>query len=220
MLIEFGFENFLSYDKKTIFTMEATKGSRLSDHINNKNRILPIAAIFGGNASGKSNFIKAIEFSRDIILDVESDFNNFYNLRFRGGHTNNNIGFFNYKFSVENKIYSYLLRYDYLNKEILYEELIDEKKNISIYSRKENKEIYYAEKMLIQSEKKRLNFYIEDFQNEKQDTSFLSYIALKGSTKSIFFDYINKAFSFFTNIIIIKPTSKFVPINLLFSEKI
>lgn len=219
MLIEFEFENFLSYDRKTIFTMEATKGSKLSNHINNKNRILPIAAVFGGNASGKSNFIKAIEFSRDVILGIESDFNNFYNLRFRGGHTNNNIGIFKYKFCIENKVYSYLLKYDYLNKEILYEELIDEKKHFSIYLRNENRDIYYAEKMLIQSEKKRLNFYIEDFQNEKQSTSFLSYIALKASTKSVFFDYINKAFTFFTNIIIIKPTSKFIPINLLFSEK-
>lgn len=64
MLIEFEFENFLSYKDKTLFSLE--KGARLrkysNSHVIKKNgtELLKNVNIFGANASGKSNLITAI----------------------------------------------------------------------------------------------------------------------------------------------------------------
>ncbi len=64
MLIEFEFENFLSYKDKTLFSLE--KGARLTKYSNShtikKNgvELLKNVNIFGANASGKSNLITAI----------------------------------------------------------------------------------------------------------------------------------------------------------------
>jgi len=72
MLISVTLENWMSFRESTTFSMIAynkdkTHSDRLFHAKDYNIKILPIAAIFGGNASGKSNFIKAIEFVRSII---------------------------------------------------------------------------------------------------------------------------------------------------------
>jgi uncharacterized protein len=75
MLITFKINNFLSFDAPIEFMMQAgtVRGSELNHHvIKGKGRndvdILKSAIIYGANASGKSNFIKAIEFAKNIVL--------------------------------------------------------------------------------------------------------------------------------------------------------
>ena len=62
MLLEFSVENFLSFKEKTTFSMEASFKDDLTENVANENgiNVLKIAAIYGSNASGKTNFIKAI----------------------------------------------------------------------------------------------------------------------------------------------------------------
>ncbi len=78
MLIRFSVENFLSFSKKQELTMipdtriRGRKDQRkkwTDEHIINSEDIslLRLATIYGANASGKSNFIKAIRFAKDII---------------------------------------------------------------------------------------------------------------------------------------------------------
>ena len=70
MLIRFSVENFLSFKGLTEFSMVAGKMTRHSGHIatcNNK-RMLKGAFIFGANASGKTNLIRAIAFARILFL--------------------------------------------------------------------------------------------------------------------------------------------------------
>ena len=69
VLIRFAVENFLSFKETTEFSMVAGKITRHSNHIaicNNK-RILKSAFLFGANASGKTNLIRAVDFARDIV---------------------------------------------------------------------------------------------------------------------------------------------------------
>lgn len=66
MLLQFTFKNFRSFKDKNTLDMRATKVKELSYHIRNagKEKVLPITAIYGANASGKSNVISALKFMK------------------------------------------------------------------------------------------------------------------------------------------------------------
>jgi len=64
MLLQFSVENFLSIKDKVTLSMVASKDKSLEDTIINFNKInlLKSAAIYGSNASGKTNILRAISF--------------------------------------------------------------------------------------------------------------------------------------------------------------
>ena len=73
MLIRFTVENFLSFKDEVEFSMVAGRPRKHSDHIlprlsNRDIRILKTAVIYGANASGKSNLIKAMSFAKNLIV--------------------------------------------------------------------------------------------------------------------------------------------------------
>jgi AAA15 family ATPase/GTPase len=71
MLFRFTIENFLSFREKQVFSMIPGKGSLKSQHkstIVKGVSVLKAGIIYGANASGKSNLIKAIDFGRNIVL--------------------------------------------------------------------------------------------------------------------------------------------------------
>lgn len=75
MLIRFNVKNFLSFsereDNKTEeFSMIAGKVRSKREHIynNGKLKMLKFAAVYGANASGKSNLVKAMEFMQRTVL--------------------------------------------------------------------------------------------------------------------------------------------------------
>ena len=74
MLIRFTVENFLSFKERQSFSMIAGKGGRDKKFhlIEKKNRndvnLVKTGLIFGPNASGKSNLVKAIDFGKELIL--------------------------------------------------------------------------------------------------------------------------------------------------------
>ena len=73
MLIEFRTANFLSFKDMVEFSMLASNDKTHEDDntfpINNRNRrILKSAAVYGANGSGKTNFVRAIGFMRDLVL--------------------------------------------------------------------------------------------------------------------------------------------------------
>ena len=70
MLINFFVENFLSFDQETNLNLLATTKKEFKEHViaeRNLN-VLCSAALYGANASGKSNLVKAIAFAQDLIL--------------------------------------------------------------------------------------------------------------------------------------------------------
>ncbi len=72
MLIQFIVENFYSFREETVFNLIAGDEPRHEDHIQRITQpsvdLLKVSAIYGANASGKSNLINSIEFARDLIL--------------------------------------------------------------------------------------------------------------------------------------------------------
>lgn len=71
MLIQFRFKNFKSFRDDTILDLSATK---ITEHSNRviqigTERILPTAAIYGANASGKSNVIEAFRYMMTYVVE-------------------------------------------------------------------------------------------------------------------------------------------------------
>ena len=74
MLIRFSVENYMSFKEQQIFSMAAGKSSRHPSHIVSigTNRLLKSSFIFGANAAGKSNFIHAVDFMRQLVTTGDS----------------------------------------------------------------------------------------------------------------------------------------------------
>lgn len=71
MLIGFSFENYASFQQEATFTMLASTGSEYLETNSfqiGKDRLLKSALIYGPNGSGKTNWVKAIRFMREIVL--------------------------------------------------------------------------------------------------------------------------------------------------------
>lgn len=71
MLINFTVSNFLSFDEKQTFSMESGRTRKYSKRLYKDShlKLTKCKAVFGANASGKSNLIKAFEFVQDTILN-------------------------------------------------------------------------------------------------------------------------------------------------------
>lgn len=71
MLIQFRFQNFKSFRDDTILDLSATKTTDHSNHVVSfgTERLLPAAAIFGANASGKSNVLEAFRFMKTYVMN-------------------------------------------------------------------------------------------------------------------------------------------------------
>ena len=73
MLLRFTVENWMSFRDEATLDLKATAEKQHPEHIASTEkqnlRLLPVAAIYGGNASGKSNFIAALGFAEDFITD-------------------------------------------------------------------------------------------------------------------------------------------------------
>lgn len=72
MIISFTLENWMSFRHPVTFSMVASQerqhGERVPKLVNFQTRVLPVAALYGGNASGKTNFFKALDFARRLIV--------------------------------------------------------------------------------------------------------------------------------------------------------
>ena len=71
MLIQFNFKNFRSFREEVTLDLSATKMTEFSERVVTigSEKILPIAAIYGANASGKSNIYSAFEYMAEYVVD-------------------------------------------------------------------------------------------------------------------------------------------------------
>lgn len=72
MIIEITVENWMSFRDPVTFSMVASRerqhGERVPRVAKYPTRVLPVAAIYGGNASGKTNFFKALGFVKNLVI--------------------------------------------------------------------------------------------------------------------------------------------------------
>jgi hypothetical protein len=71
MLIQFNYKNFKSFRDEATLDLSATKMTEFSDRVVSigSEKILPIAAVYGANASGKSNVYGAFEYMTEYVVE-------------------------------------------------------------------------------------------------------------------------------------------------------
>ena len=70
MLLQFYFSNFRSFEEESVLDMRASRISEYPGHVCDigNDHVLPVAAIYGANASGKSNVYEAFDFMRQYVM--------------------------------------------------------------------------------------------------------------------------------------------------------
>lgn len=71
MLIQFSFKNYKSFREEVTLDLSATKITEFSESVVTAGgeKILPVAAIYGANASGKSNIYNALAYMSEYVAD-------------------------------------------------------------------------------------------------------------------------------------------------------
>ena len=72
MIIKLSVENWMSFRERASFSMIASRERQHKERVPRINRykigVLPIAVIYGGNASGKTNLFKALSFAKRFVV--------------------------------------------------------------------------------------------------------------------------------------------------------
>ena len=233
MFIGFSVSNFLSFKSPQTMSMVASKVARHKEHILNGNgkKILKTGLIYGANAGGKSNFIKAIDFSRDIILDglEEVDLNRKYFRINKEGYRQ--PGVFEYRLITQSKKeYSYGIAISYAAKEIISEWLVRIEKNGSetcIFNRDidESGENFTFSEVTHKNEAEKIKWEIfldvfgKNISPAMKKKSILSDVAERSNEKSGVLKEIMDVYEWFQSIIILFPTSQYSGLNQLVEKE-
>lgn len=226
MLIGFSVSNYKSFKDEQRISFEASKVTRHKTHVavRRNKRILKSGLIFGANAGGKSNLVKAIRFSREIVLNG-LDKVNVSKSHFRiMNDMYKQPGVFEYRIMVGDVEYSYGIAISYVDKKILSEWLIriDSSGNETyLFNRDiDDENISYAESEAEFSsieEKYKMDFYLEGFSGDMSEAytrkTILSDIALRANEKIGVFAEIRNVYEWFKYIIILFPSSKYNGLN-------
>lgn len=181
MFVNFRFDNFLSYNDLTHFSLVAGNTRRHSQHVvkHPDVSVLKFAALYGANASGKSNLIKAIKFSRQLILygfpkvisrDLQSKIDK--------GNLHRDTSF-EYEILLDGVVYAYGFSINLLEKSVQKEWLyrLEHNKEVEVYSRDKSKNpevsFNYEQFPLSDSDKMRLQFYLDDAIEEAPNSLLL-----------------------------------------------
>lgn len=179
MLIRFNVKNFLSFSKtkegkSEEFSMIAGKVKNKKEHIydDGKIKLLKLATVYGANASGKSNLVKALSFMKNVI--ISDSLKNYVDKYCKTNENNRNReSYFELEIKIDNKYYSYgfetiLSRGEFVS-EWLIEILPNSEKENLIFSRDIKKGRYTLGKELEKSAvRKNIEIYIEDIKNDSE----------------------------------------------------
>lgn len=168
MLVRFNVSNFLSFNSVQEFSMISGKVRSKKHHVEEGSiKLLKLGAIFGANASGKSNIVRAMNFARFVVRNgIDSRFLNSY---FRLDDKNIDVpSYFEFEIEIENKYYAYgfevLLNKGEFISEWLYK--LSPNSNFVIFERDLVKGTYNSEIKFSDSEtKKRMEVYSKDVEN-------------------------------------------------------
>ena len=146
MLLDIEVKNLKSFKEETVFSMEAedNEEDRNAFEIiigNKKMKLLKTSVLFGGNASGKSNFISILDIFRHYLFSKGIEKYNKEGFRFGEEDKNSIIKVRNV---IENQIYEYILEINFNARKVIKEELYtatEEKK--LVFKRENNRIIEY-----------------------------------------------------------------------------
>lgn len=146
MLLDIEIKNLKSFKNQTIFSMEAE--NKIEDRNffevevgKEKFELLKTAVLFGGNASGKSNFTSVLSIFRYYLFNKGIEKYNKEGFRFGEEDKNSTIKVRNV---VDDKIYEYILEINFNTKKIIKEKLyITALERKLVFERENNKIVKY-----------------------------------------------------------------------------
>lgn len=169
MLLRMSVENYKSFDQKEELSLISS--SKIQTNKNHRVKIkqtnvLKNSVVYGANASGKSNLVKAIGFVKNTLMEglPLHSINDFCRNREENIHRES---VFELQFTVEDKFYAYgfsvILSERKITEEWLYE-LLQNGSARNLFIREKDKAPVLGESVnLASSEKNRFSIYAEDF---------------------------------------------------------
>jgi AAA15 family ATPase/GTPase len=209
MLVRFSVENYRSFKDRQVFSMVAGKHTRHNDQIIplNGKRLLKVGVLYGANAAGKSNLIKAINFGMNVALNELSS-GKIINRNFRiDKECLTKPGIFQYDFWTNGHFYSYGFAISYLEAKFISEWLyiIDGDKEFVVFERNNQDPITTDIKFANAEDEQKFHIYADDVVSEK---SFLSEIVSHKLSKINEFEPFFDVEKWFNSLIIIFPQTK------------
>ena len=155
MLLDIEIKNLKSFKNQTIFSMEAE--NKIEDRNSfevevgkEKFELLKTAVLFGGNASGKSNFTSVLSIFRYYLFNKGIEKYNKEGFRFGEEDKNSTIKVRNV---VDDKIYEYILEINFNTKKIIKEKLyITASERKLVFERENNKIVKYDKEIFSEYE--------------------------------------------------------------------
>lgn len=229
MLIRFAVENFASFKDMTEFNMMASKIVRHSDHVVSCNgkRVLKSAVLFGPNASGKSNFVKAIFVASQLVLyglDRISVFKKYFRL---DDACKDKPGVFQFDIFANGHFYSYGFAISYQSQSIVEEWLYnidkpDDEKRIFLRSYADTGISRIISDLSFANSKEEMRFqlYKEDFSSSKMEQRFfLNDIAFRTPSDNPSYQAFADVFGWFTHLCVLLPNVKYTGIEELLENR-
>ena len=171
MLLRVSVENYKSFDQKE--ELSFISSSKIQTYKNHRIKIkqtsiLKNAVIYGANASGKSNLVKAISFIKKTLLEgLPVNSTNDFCRNTLENETRESI--FELQFTVEDKFYAYgfstILSQRIITEEWLYELMQDGSSHNLFLKEKDKPPVIGDTVNLSTSERNRFSIYAEDFAN-------------------------------------------------------
>ena len=155
MLLDIEIKNLKSFKNQTIFSMEAEnkiedRNSFEVEVVKEKFELLKTAVLFGGNASGKSNFTSVLSIFRYYLFNKGIEKYNKEGFRFGEEDKNSTIKVRNV---VDDKIYEYILEINFNTKKIIKEKLyITALERKLVFERENNKIVKYDKEIFSEYE--------------------------------------------------------------------
>lgn len=196
MLIRFNVKNFLSFSEREDgrteeFSMIAGKVRNKKEHLydNGKIKLLKFAAVYGANAAGKSNLVKALEFMRrTVLVGLPKGYSDRYCKA--DDKNKDKESYFEVEIMLGEKYYAYgfevILNQGKFVSEWLVELSVDNKEKI-IFTRDITKGTYkFGDEVKENGLIDKLNVYAEDVQ---EDSSVLLLFIMNKNKKTLYKQY-------------------------------
>ena len=178
MLISFSFKNLFSFKDETTFSMVSGRAQKMANQvisINESIDALKFSAIYGANASGKSNFIKCMYEFGFLILNGPHQYKHDYS--FLGNAKENNSAFECLLCDDENNILKYGFEYSYRTNKFVAEWLstIEKSEEKRVFERNIAQGTFVFEVDLDQKDVERIKIYRDDLKKDGRNL-FTKYI--------------------------------------------
>ncbi|MEE3421622.1 ATP/GTP-binding protein [Succinimonas sp.] len=171
LLVRFNVGNFCSINDNQSFSLISGNIKNHEDRLYSAKdfKLLKFASVFGANASGKSNLIKAIQYAVTILLQgtensfADSNRNNYFRMN---PLSKNRNSYFEFEILINDCVYAYGFEISVFEKKIKEEWLIKlgKEENVTIYTRNINDGVSYFNDNYLNSDiARRMNIYLEDY---------------------------------------------------------